>query len=154
MKRALLALALGIFLSACATATGPSKISDLAAPHKVGIEGTPPVRTTAKGVVCIEVQEGSGAPAARGQRVFVEYTGTLEDGSVFDTSKGQKAFSFRIGSRTVITGWDDGVAGMKVGGKRRLIIPPALAYGEKGVPDKIPPNATLIFDIELFAILQ
>ncbi len=95
---------------------------------------------------------GTGATAVRGDMVTVHYVGTLADGTKFDSSYDRRApFTFRLGANQVIEGWDQGVPGMKVGGKRRLTIPPSLGYGSSGYRD-IPPNATLIFEIELVSI--
>ena len=99
------------------------------------------------------VEEGDGAEANAGQRIRVHYTGKLEDGSVFDSSRDRgQPFSFILGRGQVIPGWDIGVRGMKEGGKRKLTIPPELAYGSQGRPPKIPPNSTLIFDVELVEV--
>ena len=96
---------------------------------------------------------GKGREAKNGDTLVVEYTGTLSDGTVFDsTQKHGKPFSFELGAGRVIKGWDQGLAGMKVGGKRKLTIPPALAYGDKGMPPIIPPASTLVFDVELVSI--
>ncbi len=96
---------------------------------------------------------GTGAEAKAGQQVTVNYVGMLPDGTVFDaSSKHGQAFTFALGAGQVIKGWDMGVAGMKVGGKRRLIIPPSYGYGAQGAGNIIPPNATLIFDVELVAV--
>jgi len=97
---------------------------------------------------------GTGKEATAGESVTVHYTGMLPDGTVFDASRprGEEGFTFPLGAGMVIAGWDQGVAGMKEGGKRTLIIPPALAYGEAGVPGVIPPNATLIFEVELLKV--
>jgi len=96
---------------------------------------------------------GDGAEAAAGMSVSVHYTGTLTDGTKFDSSldRGQP-FDFRLGAGQVIKGWDEGVPGMKVGGKRKLTIPPEMAYGDRGFPPVIPPNSTLVFEVELMAI--
>jgi FKBP-type peptidyl-prolyl cis-trans isomerase len=99
-----------------------------------------------------EVTKGQGPEAVRGKTVEVHYTGWLTDGTKFDSSVGGPAFSFRLGAGEVIEGWDRGVAGMKVGGKRKLTLGPELAYGSKGAPPDIPPNATLVFEVELVAV--
>lgn len=95
---------------------------------------------------------GTGAAAAAGMTVTVNYTGTLTDGKVFDSSVGKEPFVFVLGIGQVIPGWDQGLLGMKVGGKRTLTIPPELAYGSQGAGSTIPPNATLIFDIDLLDV--
>ena len=108
---------------------------------------------TDSGLKYEDLIEGDGAQAAAGQRVSVHYTGWLLDGEKFDSSldRGQP-FEFSLGSGMVIRGWDEGVAGMKVGGKRRLTIPSQLGYGARGAGGVIPPNATLVFDVELIDI--
>jgi peptidylprolyl isomerase len=112
--------------------------------------------TTADGLTIIEVKEGTGASPA-GKTAVVHYTGWLyqngQKGKKFDSSVDRnEPFDFPVGAGRVIKGWDEGVAGMKVGGKRTLIIPPALGYGARGAGSVIPPNATLMFDVELLAV--
>jgi FKBP-type peptidyl-prolyl cis-trans isomerase len=100
-----------------------------------------------------DMVEGDGAQATAGQKVSVHYTGTLTNGSKFDSSLDRgRPFEFVLGAGRVIKGWDQGVAGMKVGGKRRLTIPSDLAYGARGFPPVIPADATLIFEIELLGV--
>jgi FKBP-type peptidyl-prolyl cis-trans isomerase len=100
-----------------------------------------------------KITSGAGAAPKRGDTVTVHYTGWLPDGTKFDSSVDRKEpFSFVLGAGQVIEGWDHGVAGMRVGDKARLTIPPQLAYGAQGYPGAIPPNATLIFEVELLSI--
>ncbi len=151
-------------------ASRPQKTSlqaliDSAAPNQskkqtlIGLETTKPVDnstnviTTESGLKYIDLEVGTGATPQRGNTVVVHYTGTLEDGTKFDSSRDRgQPFSFKIGVGQVIKGWDEGVGSMKVGGRRQLIIPPELGYGARGAGGVIPPNATLIFDVELIKI--
>jgi peptidylprolyl isomerase len=109
--------------------------------------------TTPSGLQYIDEVEGTGVIPKQGQNVTVHYTGTLQDGTKFESSldRGQP-YTFKIGTGSVIQGWDEGIMTMKVGGKRRLIIPGKLAYGPAGNPPKIPPNATLTFEIQLLGV--
>ncbi len=108
---------------------------------------------TPSGLKYIIIEEGKGAKPEKWQKVKVHYTGKLEDGTVFDSSvKRGVPIEFELGVGRVIKGWDEGIADMKVGGKRQLIIPPDLGYGANGYPPVIPPNSTLIFDVELVEI--
>ncbi len=116
------------------------------------------IRTTPSGLQIEDLVPGTGNAAAFGKDVLVHYTGWLPGagggpGTKFDSSHDrQQAFGFALGQGNVIAGWDEGVAGMRTGGKRRLIIPPALGYGEFGAGGVIPPNATLLFEIELLDV--
>jgi FKBP-type peptidyl-prolyl cis-trans isomerase FkpA len=125
---------------------------------------SPDTPTGASGVTTLQttdVKVGTGADAANGKTVIVHYTGWLysasaanHHGTQFDSSRdpGRQPFAFVLGAGQVITGWDQGVAGMKVGGQRTLVIPPNLAYGSRGFPPAIPANATLVFDVELLDV--
>jgi FKBP-type peptidyl-prolyl cis-trans isomerase FkpA len=111
-------------------------------------------RTTTSSVLRYqELSRGEGAEATAGSTAVVHYTGWLTDGKKFDSSRDRgEPFAFRLGAGQVITGWDEGVAGMKVGGRRKLVIPSDLGYGQGGAPPVIPPGATLVFDVELLDI--
>ena len=120
-------------------------------------EGIPQVAgdtiTTASGLKYVEMTVGTGAAPQAGQVVQAHYTGWLTDGKKFDSSRDRgQTFAFPLGQGRVIRGWDEGIASMKVGGRRLLIIPPTLGYGERGAGGVIPPNATLVFDVELVGI--
>lgn len=109
--------------------------------------------TTASGLQYEEITVGSGATAQAGQSVTVHYTGWLTNGSKFDSSKDRnEPFEFSLGAGEVIRGWDEGVQGMQVGGTRKLTIPAALGYGARGAGGVIPPNATLVFEVELLGV--
>lgn len=112
-----------------------------------------PALTSASGLVYEDIIEGSGTSAQAGQQVSVHYTGWLVDGTKFDSSKDRNdPFNFKLGAGSVIKGWDEGVQGMQRGGVRKLTIPPQLGYGPRGAGGVIPPNATLIFEVELLEI--
>ena len=124
--------------------------ADNSAPTKVKGEGT----KTADGLQYWDIKVGTGATAMAGQKASVHYTGWFTNGKKFDSSvdRGEPFTVQPLGSAPVIKGWNEGIIGMKVGGKRQLRIPPELAYGSRGYPGAIPPNATLIFDVELLSL--
>jgi FKBP-type peptidyl-prolyl cis-trans isomerase len=124
-------------------------VASTSAPAKVSGPGV----KTDDGLQYWDTRVGNGETAKEGSHVRVHYTGWLTNGKKFDSSVDGKPFDFTIGNGEVIKGWEEGVAGMRVGGKRQLRIPPALGYGAEGTPDgPIPPNATLIFDIQLLGV--
>jgi len=107
----------------------------------------------ASGLWFADVAVGQGEAAEDGRTVTVHYTGWLPDGTKFDSSRDRgEPFAFTLGAGQVITGWDEGVKGMKVGGRRKLVLPPGLAYGDGGAPPAIPPGATLVFDVEVLKV--
>ena len=108
---------------------------------------------TASGLEYEDIEEGTGASPTRGQTAVVHYVGTLTNGTKFDSSRDRgQPFEFPLGMGRVIKGWDEGVATMKVGGKRKMTIPPELGYGSRGAGGVIPPNATLVFEVELLDV--
>jgi FKBP-type peptidyl-prolyl cis-trans isomerase len=155
MKTRTIVILLCLAATLCWSQTATKKSATAArpntnAPTKVTGQGT----KTPSGLQYWDIKMGTGQEAKTGDHVKVHYTGWLTSGKKFDSSvDAHQPFDFRIGSGDVIKGWDEGVTGMKVGGKRQLRIPPDLAYGAKGYPGVIPANATLIFDIQLLGIL-
>jgi len=159
----LLAPLVGAVGGGCGSApAAPASHPDLASASSIG--GAAPTAPSASAaseasaapeptVAIDELSVGTGEAAGAGDRVQVHYVGTLADGSVFDSSRKRgQPFNFVLGGGQVIKGWDRGVLGMKVGGHRKLTIPPSLGYGPRGQPPAIPPDSTLVFDIELLAI--
>jgi len=139
-------LVLALSTAACSSSSAPaaSAGSSAAAAKEV---------TTADGLKYTDEVVGTGAEAKPGQTAVVHYTGWLMDGKKFDSSKDRgQPFPFKLGAGQVIKGWDEGVAGMKVGGKRTLVIPPELGYGARGAGNVIPPNATLKFEVQLLDV--
>jgi peptidylprolyl isomerase len=154
MKNAAILLAFLAFLSANVwaaqeqtTTPAPAPKAETAHPkHAAKMTKTP------SGLQYLDLVVGTGPRPKEGHTVVVNYTGTFADGKVFDTSVGKQPFEFKLGRGEVIKGWDEGVASMRVGGKRKLVIPPDLAYGSRGYPGVIPPNSTLTFVVELLQI--
>jgi len=143
------ALSLALIALTAPALFAQTKSTDNSAPSKV--TGAP--TKTASGLEYWDIKVGSGATAKKGDNVVVNYTGWLTSGKKFDSSIGRGPFTVEnLGNAPVIKGWNEGIQGMKVGGKRQLRIPPDLAYGPNGFPGAIPPNATLIFDVELLGI--
>jgi FKBP-type peptidyl-prolyl cis-trans isomerase len=144
-----LALTSACVLAQTATKKTASARPNTNAPTKVTGDGV----KTADGLQYWDIKVGTGDVAKEGSHVRVHYTGWLTTGKKFDSSvDAGKPFDFTLGNGEVIKGWDEGVAGMKVGGKRQLRIPPELGYGANGYPPVIPPNATLIFDVQLLGV--
>ncbi len=145
-----LVLCLVVLTSACAKKDAPKQEEPTAAPATAA---TPQLGATVTELKIEDSKVGTGAEAVVGKSVTVHYTGWLTNGTKFDSSKDHgQPFTFQLGAGQVIKGWDQGVAGMKVGGVRKLTIPPSLGYGANGAGGVIPPNATLIFEVELLGV--
>lgn len=148
----LLALGVYYFFSKSITDTPPPDETEETVAESVEV-GENTLMPDASGLKTEDVKVGSGDEAAPGKSVTVHYVGTLQDGTKFDSSRDRgEPFTFNLGAGEVIPGWDYGVAGMKVGGVRKLTIPPKLAYGEYGAPPTIGPNETLLFEVELLEV--
>ncbi len=157
----LLAAIAVLMLAGCASApppAPPAPAGTTAAAPAVPVPAAPAVPgvTTASGLQYVDLFVGDGALAEDGMTVAVHYTGWLSDGTKFDSSRdrGERPFTFQLGAGQVIRGWDEGVKGMRVGGKRKLTIPPDLGYGERGAGGVIPPNATLVFEVEFVGVVR
>jgi len=140
-------LVLGVLAAGCAPADDKTKEGD-----KPKDDKNEKVITTNSGLKYVDLKEGTGERAREGDSVEVHYTGWLKDGFKFDSSVGKDPLPVTIGKSRVIKGWTEGLQGMRVGGKRKLIIPPELGYGKRGYPPAIPPDAELTFELELVRI--
>jgi len=151
LLKAAMILVLVLSIALIAQTKKPAKGSAKTPDGPTAVTGKP--TTTPSGLEYWEIKKGTGKLAEKGKKVSVHYTGWLTDGKEFDSSRDSgEPIQFDLGTGQVIKGWDEGIAGMKVGGKRQLRIPPALGYGARGAGSAIPPNATLVFDVELMGV--
>lgn len=149
MRRNIVVVA-GVLLAACGSEENAATQLEFARELEVNVEA---LTRTASGLQYQDLVVGDGIEAVAGNAVVVHYTGWLVDGTKFDSSVDSgRPFSFTLGAGEVISGWDEGVAGMRVGGKRKLVVPPDLGYGAAGYPSVIPRSATLVFDVELLEV--
>jgi FKBP-type peptidyl-prolyl cis-trans isomerase len=139
-----------------ASALPPAALPPASVATMTPLVSVTPASTTPPGLQIEDIKVGTGMVVASGDRAKLHYTGTLENGTVFDTSlkAGREPFVFRVGKGQVIKGWDEGIVGMRIGGKRKLKIAPELGYGAKGAGPTIPPNATLFFEVELLDVVK
>jgi FKBP-type peptidyl-prolyl cis-trans isomerase len=145
-----LALLPWLALAAACGSHGDAKAGGFSA--ELGVDTTKMTKAPS-GLWYTDVTTGQGAEAEPGRTVRVHYTGWLPNGKKFDSSRDRgEPFAFTLGAGQVITGWDEGVKGMKVGGRRKLVLPPSMAYGDAGAPPDIPPGSTLVFDVEVLGV--
>lgn len=150
--RPFLALTLGLTIAACGDGTGPLTNDDFASELNVDLNA---MTRTPSGLYYQDIQVGAGTEATAGDSATVHYEGFLRNGTKFDSSRDRnEPYEFVVGVGEVITGFDQAVFGMREGGVRKVVMPPDLAYGESGAPPVIPPNSTLVFDIELLSVTQ
>ena len=149
VRRALALICLAVAVGACASSAGPppDPATTVYAPE-TGVDLSR-MEETSSGLYIEEIAEGVGKNAMRGDRVRIHFVGWLPDGTLFDSTLGGEPYVFELGSGEVIRGWNQGIVGMKVGGRRRLVIRPGLAYGPRGRAPQVPPNAILVFEIQL-----